>query len=123
MQSHRRAHYSLHHRAEAAGELLVTEPAPAGSSPGLGQMRFALVPMGILASHNLPVHRKQITELSAMKKLRGEEEEVQFPLLFPQYLQEPYQGYQESCLSPGANVFSARGKAEDEEGMWDLGTN
>lgn len=77
LQSHRRARC----RAEAAGNLVETEPAPSGSSPVLGQLMFplqALVPTGIRGSHNLPDHRKQITGLSAMKKLRGEE--VLFPL-------------------------------------------
>lgn len=84
MQSHRRAWVSLHHRAEAAGDLVVTEPAPAGSSPLLEQLMFALealVPMGIPESHNLSDHRKQITDLPAMKKLRGEEEKVLLFLL------------------------------------------
>lgn len=63
---------------------MVTEPAPAGSSAVLGQLMFALealVPMGIPGSHNLPDHRKEMADLSAMKKLRGEVEEVLFPLL------------------------------------------
>lgn len=84
MQSHRGAHCSLQHRAEAAGDLVVTEPAPAGSSAVLGQLMSALealVPMGVPGSHNLPDHREEITDLSAMEKLRGEEEEVLFPLL------------------------------------------
>lgn len=74
MQSHRRAHCSLHHRAESAGDLVVTEPAPDVSSPVLGQLMFALevlVPMGIPGSHKLRDHRKEIADLSAMKKLRG----------------------------------------------------
>lgn len=105
---------------------MVADPAPAGSSPVLGQLMFALealAPMGIPGSHNLPDHRKQITDLSAMKKLRGEEEKCYSYFFLPQYLQEHYQGYQELCLCPGAHVLSARGEAVDKEGVWDLGTN
>lgn len=126
LQSHRRARCSLHHRAEAPGDLVVTEPAPAGSSPVLGKLIFpleALVPVGIPGSHNLPDHRTQITGLSAVKKQRGEEEEVLFPPLSSPIFARPLSGYQESCLSPGAHVLSARWEAVGEEGVWDLGTN
>lgn len=95
LQSHKRARCSLHHRAEAPGDLVVTEPAPAGSSPVLGKLIFpleALVPVGIPGSHNLPDHRKQITGLSAVKKQRGEEEEVLFPLLSSPIFARPLSG-------------------------------
>lgn len=126
MQSYRRTQCSLHHKAEAAGDLVVPEPAPTGSSPVLGQLMFALqalVPMGIPGSHNLSAHSKQITHLPAMKKLRGEKEKVLFLLLSSPKPARALSEYQESCLSPGAHVLSERGEAADEEGAWDLGTN
>lgn len=116
LQSHRRARCSLHHRAEAAGDLVVTEPAPAGSSTVLGKLIFpleALVPMGIPGSRNLPDHRKQITGLSALKKLRGEEVKCHSHFFLPQYLQDPYQGYQDSaqvhtCCRQGGRQWARR---------------
>lgn len=105
---------------------MVTEPAPAGSSPVLGQVMFALealVTMGIPGSHNLPDHRKQITDLSAMKKLRGEEEKVLFLLLSFPISARALSGVPGIMSLPRCNVLSARGEAAGEEGVWDLETN
>lgn len=70
LHSHTDGCCSLLYRAEAAGDLVGTEAAPAGYSPALGQLMFPLkvsLPMGIPGNHTLPDCRKQITGFSPLE--------------------------------------------------------